>query len=259
MMKRLIAALLAAVCLSALPFTVLGANWSPVTVVLPYYHVWKTDVPDADDRFTYRWTAETAGAPMPEGSTNSHWDWHLRGNTEGELSLVFPFEAPGTYSYRLAAYVPEPKEGYVYEPRTFLLTVLVSSGPDGAPVAEWYLLNEQEGTKTDRIDLDPSYTAPKDGKEDKPGHDDHPKDEKDSADSRKKKGESSHQGKQTSSGQSGSSTGSSNSVKTGDETRIESLLVIFCVSALLLAYLVYEELRERREKRMESPTTVGKH
>lgn len=245
MIKRLIAVMLAALCMSALPFTALGSNKTPVTVKLPYSHVWKTDVPKADDRFIYRWTAETEGSPMPEGSTGSYLDWHLQGNEEGTLSLSYSLDVPGVYSYRLAAYVPHPRVGYTYEPRTYLLTVLVKTNADDEVVAEWYLLNEKEGTKTDIIDLDPSYSSLEywkgNMKQRQMQGTDTSQEGNTSTDRKGKKG------KKTRSGQSARAT---NTVKTGDESRIESLLVIFCVSALLIAYLVYEDLRERREKKL---------
>ena len=227
MMKRLLAALLAALCLSALPLTVLGANATEVTVVLPYYHVWKTDVPNADDRFTYRWTAETQGAPMPSGKTGKYWDWHLRGNTEGKLALTYTFTGPGTYSYRLAAYVPQPKKGYSYEPRTFLLTIAVLNAPGGGLRAEWVLLNERSGKKVDQIDLDPSYVTGRKSGDDHEGH--------------KKKRKKATAGTSSTSGKR-----TAQSVKTGDETRIQSMIVVLSVSGVLMLYLLYEELHERR-------------
>ena len=36
------------------------------------------------------------------------------------------------------------------------------------------------------------------------------------------------------------------SVKTGDETRIQSMIVVLSVSGVLMLYLLYEELHERR-------------
>lgn len=230
-MKRLFAALLAALCLAALPLTALGAEPLRTAVVLPYYHVWVTDVPEADDRFTYRWTAVSEEAPMPEGVTASYWDWNLRGNVRGELSLPFTFDTTGAYAYRLSAHVPKPREGYVYEQRTFLLTVLVQNAPGGALRAEWYLLNEESGEKVDRIDLDPSYTA---GKK--------KTDEKKDSDRKKTDGDKR-------SGDAGRKGRTSGSVKTGDETRLESMMVIMAVSALLLVYLVWEELRELKARR----------
>lgn len=237
MMKRLIAALLSALCLSALPLTALGSAVTQIKVVLPYYHVWKTDVANADDRFTYRWTAVTEDAPMPAGTTEKYWDWNLRGNTSGKLSLTFSFTEPGSYSYRLAAYVPTPKKGYVYEPRSFLLTVLVKNDSGGGLRAEWVLLNELSGEKVDRIDLDPSYTE-----NNKSGSGGSSKTKK------KGRGYGYGNGSGGSSG-SGSSGRTAKSVKTGDETRIHSMVVILSVCGVLMAYLVYEELRERKARK----------
>lgn len=247
MLKRLMAALLAVFCLSALPLTVLGADALRVKVVLPYYHVWKTDVPGADDRFTYRWTVVTEGAPVPEGIKNTYWDWNLRGNKEGKLSMSFVFEDPGVYSYRLAAYVPKPVDGYVYEPRTFLLTISVKNTSEGVMQAEWYLLNENSGQKVDRIDLDPSYTAGE--------RPEKPDDSDDSGGSGGSGGSGSSGGSGGSGGSSGSgSSGSSgnrtgNSVRTGDESRIRSWAAIISVSFLMLAFLVFEDRRDRRREK----------
>ncbi len=236
MLKRLMAALLAVFCLSAMPLTILGADAPGVKVVLPYYHVWKTDVSGADDRFTYRWTVETDGAPVPEGVKNTYWDWNLQGNKEGKLSMSFVFEDPGAYSYRLAAYVPRPVEGYVYEPRTYLLTIVVKNMPAGGMQAEWYLLNEKSGDKVDRIDLDPSYTAGE--KPEKPD---------DSGESGGSGGSSGSGSGSGSSGSSGNRTG--NSVRTGDESRAGSWAAIISVSCLMLVFLVFEEYRERRQRK----------
>lgn len=220
-MKRLMAAALAVLWLSAIPLTALCAEPFPATVVLPYYQVWKTDVSGADDLFTYRWTA-LKGAPPPKGVTNTYWDWKLRGNTKGKLSLKFSFDAPGDYSYRLAAHVPKPVKGYTYEPRTYLLTVFVRNAPGGGLEADWNLLNEKSGAKVERIDLDPSYTS------------DHKHEKKSS-----KKSKSS----------SGSGKKSGKSAKTGDDSRIGSWAAILSASALMIACLIYEDLRLRREKR----------
>lgn len=306
-MKRLLAALLTLLCLSALPSAALAADSLSVKVDLPYYHVWITDDSNADDRFTYRWSALTPGAPIPTGRTGSYWDWYQKGNTEGTLSLSFSFAQTGTYEYRLAAYVPQREAGYVYESRTYLLTVVVQENSGGKRWAEWYVLNEASGTKVDRLDLDPRYSKPlpsepevdpgpgKDpeqstdpgsssnpssssdpGSSSNPGssstdpggntsqdpgsdsrHDsskdsesDHD-DDKDK-DTKKKTSRSQSKSKSGSGSGSGSTNGKSGSgganggAKTGDETRLESMASILCVSGLLLAYLIYEELRERR-------------
>lgn len=230
MFKRLMAvALLAVLCLTARPLAAFGADSFRATVVLPYYHVWKTDDSSADDRFTYRWTAETEGAPVPEGVKTSYWDWNLRGNKEGKLSMSFSFGVPGAYSYRLAAYVPKPKDGYTYEPRTYVLTILVQNAPGGGLQADWYLLNEQSGEKVDRIDLDPSYKGKKD---------------------------SGGSGGSGSSGSgSGSSSGSSsgkktgNTVRTGDDSRLRSWEAILSASFLMLVFLLFEDRRGRKNHR----------
>ena len=234
MMKRLMAAMLAVLCLSAITPAARGAETLRARVVLPWFHVWKTDVPDADDRFVYRWSAVTEDAPMPEGVTTAYWDWHLKGNCEGELTLHFTFDTPGAYSYRLAAYVPKPVKGYVYEPRTYLLTVLVMNAPEGGLRAEWNILNEASGAKVDKLDLDPSYSAGET-----------PTEAPTQTPTEKPTQKSSGGGK---SGGSGTSGKSGKAAKTGDESRMESMRVILRVSGLLLVYLIYEEVRSRSGK-----------
>lgn len=240
MMRRLLAAALAVLCLLALLPTAVAAESFRARVVLPYYHVWKTDVPDADDRFTYRWTVVTPGAPTPQGVTSEYWDWNLKGNVEGNLTLELTFDQPGAYDYRLAAYVPNPVKGYVYEPRTYLLTVLVvnKTTPGSGLTAEWTLLNERSGAKVDRIDLDPSYTSgetPTQTPTEKPTE--KPTQQPTEKTTEKKGG--------SSGGSSGGNSGSS-AAKTGDSNRIRSMATILSVSGLLLAYLLYEELRQHR-------------
>lgn len=245
MMKRLLAALLTLLCLSALPSAALAADSLSVKVDLPYYHVWTTDDSAADDRFTYRWSALTPGAPMPTGRTGSYWDWNLKGNSQGTLSLSFSFSQTGTYQYRLAAYVPQKKAGYVYESRTYQLTVVVQANSSGRLWAEWYVLNEASGSKVDRLDLDPLYSKPKD--KDTKKNTSRGK-SKSGSGSGRRKGKSGSGG--TNSGANGSANGGANGgAKTGDETRLESMASILCVSGLLLTFLVYEELREHRANR----------
>lgn len=241
MLKRLMTALLAIFCLTALPLTALAEESFRVTVTVPYFQVWKTDVPEADDRFIYRWTA-AEDAPVPEGVTTSYWDWELAGNTEGKLSLAFQFDEPGTYQYRLAAFVPNPKPGYVYETRTYLLTVLVQNTSGGLQ-AEWYILNEDSDEKVDLVELDPSYTAGKrdDESESRPGK---PTDDTSGSRQGSSAGGSSASEK---SDESGTGTGIGK-VRTGDDTVIRSWAAILSVSGLMVLYLICQEVREGREK-----------
>lgn len=227
MMKRLAAALLTVLWLWQLPLAALGAETAPVTVTLPYSHVWKTDDPDADDSFTYRWTSETAGAPMPEGSTGTYWDWTLKGNISGTLTLSFPCDSAGVYLYRLSAWVPSPVEGYTYEPRIYLLTLVVQDAPGGGLQGEWNVLNETSGAKVDRLDLDPSYTGgqpPTEAPTERPT-----------------------QSPTSQPARSSTGSGQSGSAKTGDENHIRSMAAILLASALLLIYLVAAERTERRK------------
>jgi len=129
-----------------------------VIVELPYEHIWNnySDDPTVDDSFTYIIKGTTPDTVMPLGSEDGAYYFNLKGNVNGALYLTFPYTTVGEYDYTVSAYVPDPKEGYTYEPRVFTLKIYVSE-TDGVLSVYALTIQDQLLSKYDVIPLDPYF------------------------------------------------------------------------------------------------------
>lgn len=158
MMKRFRHILIAVVALLAViapGITAFADNY--VSVSVPYYQIWITDVKDADDNFVYKISPVEEDAPLPEGSKEDAYYWTVKGTEKGTLELQIPFVRPGEYNYKVEAYVPNPIKGYVYEHRTYTIDLAIANAPDGGFVVDQMVIIGSDDNKYDQLDLDPTY------------------------------------------------------------------------------------------------------
>lgn len=220
MMKRFRHILIAVVALLiVIAPSVTALAESSVSVSVPYYQIWETDVKDADDTFVYKISPVEEDAPLPEGSQEDAYYWTVKGNDKGTLELSIPFIRPGEYSYKVEAYVPKPVKGYVYEHRVYTIDMAIANASDGGFVVDQMAIIESDGNKYDQIDLDPSYTEGKKETETKA------ETEKPAAPAK-----------------------GSSAVKTGDTTPVLMLTAVMGISFFVLILLLFIKRRKKEEE-----------
>lgn len=147
-------------------------EYEPLTVSVPYKHVYTTTDTSVDDLFHYLVTA-TDDAPLPaEADENGVFTYHgvsgdgeaVEGGTryvnEGKLS--FTFNKPGVYSYEVKADLDtdnkkEDAEKYTFEPRTYTLNLYIVNAEEGEMKLTMLTAETDEDVKPFEIELDPAY------------------------------------------------------------------------------------------------------
>lgn len=186
------ARLLCMICMVAIMFCIVPAGravhaaedgYEPLTVAIPFKHVYTTTDLEADSLFHYLVTPKD-GAPLP-AETDSEGSFPFDGiDGEGEETengtlfvldgkLTFTFSMPGVYEYVLTADFDadadkKADENYTLEPREFKITCYIVNDPENG-MKLTMLTSEEDGVKTVDIELDPAYEAPE---EEKPEPDD---------------------------------------------------------------------------------------
>ena len=129
-----------------------------VIVELSYEQIWNnySDDPNVDDTFTYVIRGATPDTVMPLGSENGAYYFTLEGNVTGALYLEFPYIDVDEYEYTISAYVPQPQEGYTYEPRVYTMKIFTSN-EDGELSLYALTIQDELLSKYDTIPFDPYY------------------------------------------------------------------------------------------------------
>lgn len=135
-----------------------GSYDDPVSVTIPYTHVYKADRNRNNDTFKYSITP-LDGAPAPVG-TNGTYTFSVDGNpgrtVNGELELNFKFDRPGEYLYKVAS-ADRARRGFNYESRTYTVHVYVTNDGDGGLTANVTTVGKSDNDKYQRIELNPSH------------------------------------------------------------------------------------------------------
>lgn len=164
--------LLVLLCAGSVGMTARAAvEYEPLTVEIPYKHVYTTTDTSVDSLFHYRLTAKD-GAPMAaeadkEGTFSFEGVEGTGEEVEGgtlfvlDGKLTFTFTKPGVYEYLLAgnpeADADKVADGhYTLEAREFDFACYIVNDPDGG-MRLTMLTSEEDGVKVTDIELDPSY------------------------------------------------------------------------------------------------------
>lgn len=118
-----------------LPVNALGTETE--TVAIP------VQVLPEGEEYTVVLEAETAGAPMPEGSDGKSFRLLLKGGETGEF--LIPCDRMGVFDYCIRE-LPGEDPGCTYDSREYRLRLYVTAGEDGRACAS-ALLYGQEGRK----------------------------------------------------------------------------------------------------------------
>ena len=76
------------------------------------------------DVFTYRLSPDETGSPMPEGSTAEGYTFTIAGTSSLTLELA-PYSSEGVYRYKLFQVIGAEKPGYAYDKRVYTIEVHV--------------------------------------------------------------------------------------------------------------------------------------
>ena len=136
----------------------------PVSVVIPYTHIYDADGNRKNDTFNYTITP-LDGAPAPAGSTNGVYAFSVKGTPEAvadldDVKLNITFERPGDYQYRVAS-SDAKKKGFTYESRMYTVHVYVQNDSEGKLKAPLVTAVGADGRKYQRLQLNPSHAAEK--------------------------------------------------------------------------------------------------
>ena len=131
---------------------------SAMEVDIPYQQTFKNDSSESSvaDTFDYELTAADAASPVPEGSTDSAYDFSLKGNVSGSLNLNITFPKPGYYYYTVRSKVDNPKKGYTYNSKTYTVMVMVVNGSDGLESSA-ITIKDSDNTKYDKLVFKTKY------------------------------------------------------------------------------------------------------
>ena len=172
------AKVLSMLCLAALLLCVMpvgqlayAAEYEPLTVTVPYKHVYTTTDTSVDSLCHYLLTPKD-DAPLPaEADANGTFSFQgVSGSGEKvaegtryilDGELTFTFTQPGVYEYKLTkdekADADKVAEGhYTLEWRAFDLTCYITNDPAGGMKLVMQIIEGEEGKSND-IELDPSY------------------------------------------------------------------------------------------------------
>ena len=129
----------------------------PVSVTIPYTHVYNAEKNRTNDTFNYTITPLN-GAPAPAGSTNGVYTFSVKGKPgkvadKGQVELSITFPKPGEYQYKVAS-SDAAKKGFKFEKRTYTLHVYVQNSDNGGLMLAAV---DNGGKKLDRLDFEPSH------------------------------------------------------------------------------------------------------
>ena len=94
--------------------------------------------------FTYRLSAKTEDAPMPEGSDWAGHDFTMRGTEEVQIGPI-GFDAPGVYAYTLSC-LSQEMPGYTIGRQVYIIEIHVSRD-----LAATVIIYPDNGVKTSAI------------------------------------------------------------------------------------------------------------
>lgn len=111
-------------------------------VSIPYSQEWTNESGETvDNSFEYRLTA-VDGAPLPDEASGGYYSFTLTGNESGKLNLHFSFSKPGYYNYLVKANIPDRKQYYRYDEKTYDLMIMVINSADGLEIAAMTIQDE---------------------------------------------------------------------------------------------------------------------
>ena len=134
----------------------------PVSVTIPYTHIYDADRNRTNDSFKYTITA-LDGAPSPAENADVY-SFIVTGKpggeaVSGEVNLSITFDKPGEYLYKVASAKKGSKNGFTYESRTYTVHVYVQNDAEGGLAAPIVTAVGDNGRKYQRLQLNPSHES----------------------------------------------------------------------------------------------------
>ena len=131
-----------------------------VTVVIPYTHIYDAPASRSGDSFSYR-IEPVGGAPLPEGSRDGAYVFSVEAPgggkaVTGDVELRIAFPSKGEYRYRVSSADGADAGGFIYENRTYTLTMYVKTDKAGE-VSCLVTATGDNGRKYERLQLNPAY------------------------------------------------------------------------------------------------------
>ena len=169
MLKRILP-LVAAALLAAPAKVSLAVTYTPLTVELPYSHVYTTTNESADDQFHYKvesesplpQEADTAGGFVCAGTsgTRSESGDKVTFTLAGKLHFSFP--APGVYEYVIGAdsaadSAKTDAENYTFETRQYTVRFYIENGTAEGSLRLAGVTITESGTKKEVLELTADY------------------------------------------------------------------------------------------------------
>ncbi len=141
---------------------VYAAGYSdPVSVQIPYTHIYDAEKNRTNDTFNYRITP-IGEAPALSDNAGGAYAFSVKGVPEGSaqsgnVDLSIKFDRPGEYQYKLAS-SDRTKDGFTFESRTYTIKVFVKNDSNGGlTVEDIVVVDNSSNKKVGRLTLNPSH------------------------------------------------------------------------------------------------------